>query len=180
MPILLRSVIFHTPTPHISANKIAPLYHRVKNELLLFFPTCSYIIICVQALIFLQSHLLPLLSNNSKRMAQAVTFYWKANTRPATQEISHPSWNETDHKHVYMSHPLTPSSARAIYISVSQMSFSFKSQYNFALVFIGQNIVLSTLFSSCIPNPQVKPYKTACNIIIWRLQSSALWRNVVR
>jgi hypothetical protein len=41
---------------------------------------------------------MPSLSNDSKRMAQAVTCFFKANTRSATQEISHPSWNQTDHK----------------------------------------------------------------------------------
>jgi hypothetical protein len=144
--------ILRTTTPHISANKIAPLYHRVENKLLFFFPTCSYIIICVLE-IFWQSHLLPSLSNDSKRMARAVTCFWKANTRSATQEMSHPSWNQTDHK-------LGPSLSASL-----KCHFSFRSYYNFALVFIGQNIVLSNLFSCYLPNLQVKPYKTACNII---------------
>jgi hypothetical protein len=112
-------------------------------------------------------------------MARSVPFFWKANTPSATWEISHPSRNQADHKHVYMSHTLTASQARPLYISVSQISFAFRCYYNFALVFIGQKIVI-TLFSSYTSNPQVKPYKTACNIIIWRLQSSALWRNAVR
>jgi hypothetical protein len=35
--IIFRSPIFCNTTPHISANKIAPLYHRVENKLLLYF-----------------------------------------------------------------------------------------------------------------------------------------------
>jgi hypothetical protein len=119
-------------------------------------------------------------------MARAVTCFWKANTHSATQEISHPSWNQTDYKlgPSISASPKChfPSSSMVLQPDVGPrppLSSPFRSQYIFALVFIGQNIVLSTLFSSYLPNPQVKPYKTARNIIIWRLQSSDFWRNVV-
>jgi hypothetical protein len=39
----------YTSNPRILANIIVPLYHRVKIKFFFLFPTCSYIIVYVQA-----------------------------------------------------------------------------------------------------------------------------------
>lgn len=125
-------------------------------------------------MMFIPIHL-SLLSNNSKCLVQAAACSQKDNIPSVIHETSHPAQYPTVHQPLIGSHhQLCPHP-----FNVSQTSnFSKSSHYNFELAFVSQNILLHTLFFPCIPNAQLKPCKTSCNIIALRLTSSVIQCNV--